>query len=1172
MKYKRLCKYLFIVMLLAYPFSLFAENIDAANDGSKYAYGENIGWINFKPSQGPGVTVAGTGVTGYAWSENIGWINFAPAFGGVTINPTTGVLGGYAWGENVGWINFAPTGGGVFIDACGDFNGMAWGENIGWISFRSDGANPFYLRTSWVSPVDKVPPVTNLTLPVQEWYNTNVTITLSATDCGTGVQEVHYSINGGSEFIASGSTASINVTNEGCHALSYYSIDNATPANVEVSNQVAFCIDKTPPSITIATPPDGATYYLNMSVTPVYTVSDAGSGVLSSAATSINTATTGSKPFTVSATDKAGNTNSLTYNYTVIADANPPVISIITPPNGATYYLHDAVLANYSVIDSETGVASIAADAAVGAPINTSTAGSHSFTVSATDMAGNTRSVTNTYTVGFSGNIDPSNNGSQYAWGENVGWINLKPSWGPGITVTDTVVTGYMWGENIGWIKLNPANAGVFNDGAGNLSGYAWGENVGWIKFAHAYGGVRINAATGVFSGYAWGENIGWINFGPTGRAVVTSWRPPNLPPVASDQSVTTNEDTPLSITLAATDPEGKPLAFNVVSGPSYGALSGTAPNLIYSPNTNYNGQDSFTFKANDGNLDSNVATVTITVNPVNDPPALIPIGNKATNEGELLEFTVAATDPDGDALAYSASNLPTGATFDPGTGRFTWTPGFDQAGSYPNVLFTATDNGSPPLSASEEITITVGNVNRPPILNPVGNKTVDEGQLLEITITATDPDGDVLTYSASNLPAGSSFNPVNQKFTWTPDFTQAANYDLLFTVTDNGTHPMSTSETITITVGNVNRPPVLARIGDKTISEGQLLQFTITATDPDGDPLAYSASNLPSGATFDPITQTFSWSPTYDQAGNYPEVRFTVTDSGIPPASASEAITITVGNVNRPPALASIGNKTANEGELLEFTITATDPDGDVLTYSASNLPAGAIFDPGIQKFRWIPTYDQAGTYSNIQFTATDNGSPNELDFDVIEIIVGNVNRAPVFTPLGTQSILENQLLQFYVTATDPDGNAFTYSAGLLPNGASFDASGRLFSWRPDSAQAGTYAVAFYATDNGSPPTTGRLDVVINVGDVLTPCQLAGQIIQAALSLNLPKSVENSYMANLKKVCRFVEEGKIAPAINQLQAFINKVRTDITKGNISEVTGNNLINMATNLINLIKS
>jgi hypothetical protein len=643
--------------------------------------------------------------------------------------------------------------------------------------------------------------------------------------------------------------------------------------------------------------------------------------------------------------------------------------------------------------------------------------------------------------------------------------------------VTDTAVTGYMWGENIGWIKLNPANGGVFNDGVGNLSGYAWGENVGWIKFAHAYGGVYINPGTGVFSGYAWGENIGWINFGPTGRAAITSWRPPNLPPVASDQSVTTDEDTPVGITLTATDPEGNPLTFSVVSTPSHGTLSGSAPDVSYSPNANYNGPDSFTFKANDGLADSNVATVNITVNPVNDPPALTPIGNKTINEGELLGFTITATDPDGDTLAYSAGNLPTGATFDSGTGKFSWTPDYTQAGNY-NVLFTVTDNGTPPLSASETITITVGNVNRPPVLDPIGNKTVNEGQVLTIKITATDPDGDTLTYSASNLP---------------------------------------------------------------------------------------------SGATFDPVSQTFTWVPNYDQAGNY-SVRFTVTDNVTSPESDTEEIIITVGNVNRPPVLAPIGNKTVIEGEFLEFTITATDPDGDALTYSADNLPPGATFDPGTQKFSWTPSYDQAGTYSNIVFTVTDNGSPTELDFEVIIITVGNVNRAPVFTPVGTQSILENQLLQFYVTAADPDGNAITYSTGSLPNGASFDASTKLFSWRPDGTEAGTYTIVFYASDNGSPSMTGQLEVAIIVGNVPTPCELSDRIIQTVIGLHLRKSVENSYMANLKKVCQFIQDGKIFQAIIQLDVFIAKVVIDVVQGDISKTAGTNLINMAIDLIKLLRS
>ncbi|MEW6054836.1 MAG: CARDB domain-containing protein [Nitrospirota bacterium] len=127
----------------------------------------------------------------------------------------------------------------------------------------------------------------------------------------------------------------------------------------------------------------------------------------------------------------------------------------------------------------------------------------------------------------LAGNIDPDNDGSQYAWGENVGWINFEPSQGEGVTVTDSAVIGKAWGENVGWINLSPATGGVANDGNGNLSGFAWGENVGWINFAPSNGGVTIDPATGAFSGKAWGENIGWINFAPNGKPLKTSWRPP---------------------------------------------------------------------------------------------------------------------------------------------------------------------------------------------------------------------------------------------------------------------------------------------------------------------------------------------------------------------------------------------------------------------------------------------------------------------------------------------------------------------------------------------------------------------------------------------------------------------------------------------------------------------
>ena len=151
-------------------------------------------------------------------------------------------------------------------------------------------------------------------------------------------------------------------------------------------------------------------------------------------------------------------------------------------------------------------------------------------------------------TLALAENIDTNNDGSQFAWSENGGWIDFEPSLGPGVTVSALALTGYAWGENLGWISLScdgtgtcgQESYGVTNDSTGGLAGYAWGENTGWISFSCANTascgtvdyGVTISTA-GEFSGYAWSENIGWISFscentsscGSENYRVTTNWR-----------------------------------------------------------------------------------------------------------------------------------------------------------------------------------------------------------------------------------------------------------------------------------------------------------------------------------------------------------------------------------------------------------------------------------------------------------------------------------------------------------------------------------------------------------------------------------------------------------------------------------------------------------------------
>lgn len=287
-----------------------------------------------------------------------------------------------------------------------------------------------------------------------------------------------------------------------------------------------------------------------------------------------------------------------------------------------------------------------------------------------------------------------------------------------------------------------------------------------------------------------------------------------------------------------------------------------------------------------------------------------------------------------------------------------------------------------------------------------------------------------------------------------------------------------------------------------------------------------------------------------------------------IPTGSGTTGFGLFIGPMpNQAPILDPIGNKTANEGETLTFALNATDADGNTLTYSASNLPAGATFDTLTGVFSWTPSYNQSGNYADIEFTVTDNGTPMQLDSELITITVGNVNRPPVFVSLGSQEVSENQPLTFSVSATDPDGDAVALSATNLPAGAVFDAGTATFSWTPNNTQSGVYVVTFVALDNGSPAASSTLEVPITVGDVPTPVEQADNLVTVVINATFSDNVENSYLANLRKIAIFIEDGKVGAAINQLNAFIQKVQIDISHGIITQTEGNELTTLANTLL-----
>lgn len=504
--------------------------------------------------------------------------------------------------------------------------------------------------------------------------------------------------------------------------------------------------------------------------------------------------------------------------------------------------------------------------------------------------------------------------------------------------------------------------------------------------------------------------------------------------------------------------------------------------------------------------LASNTLVGGFTYNP-NATPVLTAIGAQSTTEGVLLSFGVSATDVDGDTPILTTSALPGTASFVDGldgTGTFSWTPAFTEAGTY-NVTFYATDANDALLVDSEVVAITVIEAgNQTPVLAPVNDTTVAEGGSLVVAVSATDADGEIPGLSASGpdnapLPANASFlDNANGTgaLTFNPDFGQAGVYDIVFKAVDAALDVDSVVMQITVT--EINQLPVLAAIGAQNGTENVLLQFVVTATDADGTiPILSTSTPLPGTAIFVDSangTGVFEWTPTFTDAGTY-NVTFFATDADVPTDIDSEQVVITIVDAgNQPPVLTAIATpQQVAEGGALNIPITASDPDGTLPVLTALNLPAAnATFvdnGDGTASFDFNPDFTQSGIYT-VTFIADDGALADSQDVEIQVIEGGNV--PPVITPPGDFAVNEGQSLQFIITADDPDDvtpPALSVSTSLgnytfTDNG---DGTGT-FTYNPNFLSAGIDTVIFFATDFGTPQQSSSVSSQITTNDVNQP------------------------------------------------------------------------------------
>jgi hypothetical protein len=446
------------------------------------------------------------------------------------------------------------------------------------------------------------------------------------------------------------------------------------------------------------------------------------------------------------------------------------------------------------------------------------------------------------------------------------------------------------------------------------------GSEIRWYKdgsLQSAFNDLLTVPSSATAKGQAWyftvepkdGTSFGALQTSPS---VTIQNSPPTAPvvDVTPDFPLTT-DDLTCTVVVPSTDPDGDTVSYtyewykNDALQPSLTTTTTASSVTIDSSNTKKGEvwKCVVTPHGSDGPPDED--EVTIQNSPPSAPVVDVTPDSPVITDDLTCTVTSPSTDPDSDTITYTYKwykdgNLQSGLTTITTALNVTIDSSNTDEGEVWKCVVTPNDGVEDGPTDQDEVTIGT-TPNSPPVLDAIGDKTIDEENLLSFTATASDPDipPQTLTFSLGpGAPSGASITSGGI-FTWTPTEAQGPSvYNINITVSDGIAIDY---EVIQVTVNEVNIAPVLFPIGAKTVSEGALLQFTITASDFDipAQTLTYSASNLPSGATFNPDTRVFSWTPTSGQAGVYSGVHFEVSDGYL---TDSEDITITVTSVAPPP------------------------------------------------------------------------------------------------------------------------------------------------------------------------------------------------------------------------------------------------------------------------------
>ena len=505
---------------------------------------------------------------------------------------------------------------------------------------------------------------------------------------------------------------------------------------------------------------------------------------------------------------------------------------------------------------------------------------------------------------------------------------------------------------------------------------------------------------------------------------VEVTFMPVNDAPIAADDTATVAEGSAVSIpasTLLANDSDAEDDALTITAVGS--AVNGTATlsedkaTVTYAHDGSEITSGSFTYTVSDGSA-SDTATVEVTVTPVNDAP--VTVDDTATvDEGGTIDITASTllandSDAEDDTLSITAVGSAVNGTVTLSEDKATVTYAHDgsetTSGSF---TYTVSDGGA---SDTATVKVTVTPVNDAPGTPTLTNQTAITGQPFIYQVPKViDPEGDALTYNAAlgqamnPLPDWLNFDAATRTFSGAPRRAHVAGPQVVVVEVSDGSAKSSRASFTLTVVLPPNQTSIAPTITELTATEDQTFTFVVPEfTDPDGDALTYTAtlddnSALPAWLTFNSGDRTLSGAPLEADTPATLTIRVTATDDGEPPQSASATFTLTVEEVNDPPAAPSLTDQAATEDQPYSYTLAAvTDPEGNSVSYTVmldagGALPAWLSFNPTTRTFSGAPGEADAPASLTVRVTAADDGAPPASSSATFALAVSERNDAPI-------------------------------------------------------------------------------------------------------------------------------------------------------------------------------